>query len=65
MDQDSPFASFGKPDAITPTRVVYVMFCVICHYVWKAPGVATACVNCKNPDIPIELVHYDTEVPIT
>lgn len=66
MHEDSPFNLFEKPKPIAPSRIMYVLFCMVCHYVWKAPGETKQCMNCKgNGDSVTTLAKYQTEHPIT
>lgn len=64
MDPSSPFASFEKPKQIGHSTTVYVNFCTICHYVWKAPAPTKTCVNCVgNGECAVTLAKYETEAP--
>lgn len=66
MESDSPFASFGVEKPLKNSLTIHVMFCDVCHYVWKAPTETTRCINCKgNGECARSLVSYKTEVRIT
>ncbi len=62
MDKDSPFAHHEMSKPIVPSRIVYVLFCSVCHYTWKAPAETEQCINCKgNGKTVRSLVNYETE----
>jgi len=63
MDPRSPFSKFQAPNKIAPSGRVFVIFCEVCHYVWKAPAPTTQCINCTNIDTAKCLVSYETEAP--
>lgn len=67
MDNDSPFAGHASAAPLAPGRTMHVLYCDICHHVWKAPAASTKCINCiqVNPNTARSLVSYETGVPIT
>ena len=65
MEPHSPFANFEHSKPIAPSRIIYVLFCDICHHVWKAPAEAKICINCiGNGETVRSLASYKTETPI-
>jgi len=62
IDSNSPFASFETSRKIKHTTRVYVLYCSVCHHIWKAPSISSKCINCKgNGDTARCLIDYDTE----
>lgn len=65
MDKDSPFFYLDEKREPAKQRRVHVLFCTMCHHVWKASGVSKNCLNCTNQGTVVSLVKYETEMPIT
>lgn len=65
LDPDSPFANHTSTHAIKPNLEMFVNFCTVCHYVWKAPAPTAQCINCTNEGTAICLITYRSEVPVT
>jgi len=62
VESNSPFADFETSNKIKHTTKIYVLYCIVCHHVWKAPAISITCINCKgNGDTARCLIEYDTE----